>query len=314
MSKEPLPQTIADLPVQRASAPRSKAEARALYFNSGNAFMRQPGPVPDDNFVTEPARALHPDTPTSLIACDRARELNTPFPATAPLVLARYARIRAGESLRTEFVASAMIGYVIAGSGATRCGEERIEWKAGDVFTLPCGVPHTYEAGSDAVIWMVTNEPQLAFENLSPPRPGAAPTEPVLFPAEEIAKQIELLYQVGRNEQIAGSALIFSSERQEHTRNLLPTLTLAMNSLPPGEMQRAHRHNSVAIALIVQGEGCYSLVDGRRKEWSQWATTVTPGTAVHSHHNAGNRRALFLIVQDGGIYSHARATGFEFVE
>ena len=43
-----------------------------------------------------------------------------------------------------------------------------------------------------------------------------------------------------------------------------------------------------------------------------WATTVTPATAVHSHHNGGAQRAMFLIVQDGGLYYHTRALGFAF--
>ena len=84
MSKEPLPLSIADLLPQRPAAPRSKAESRAVYFNSGNAFMRTFPRVPDDNFIDEPARALDPATPTSLIACDRSRELGCAFAATTP--------------------------------------------------------------------------------------------------------------------------------------------------------------------------------------------------------------------------------------
>jgi gentisate 1,2-dioxygenase len=315
MLKEPLPQSIADLPAQRASAPRSKAESRARYFNSGNAFNLRLPPVPGESFTAEPMRALHRDTPTGLIACDRSKQLGCAFPATTPLVLARYARICAGEALETRFAASGVIGYVIAGSGSTDCGAERIEWKAGDTFVLPGGSVHVHRSGAaDAVLWIVTNEPQLAFENLSPPKPGEAPTDVVHFPGDEVARQIELLYQVGGSEDIAGMALIFSSVRQEAFRNVLPTLTLAMNSLPGGESQRAHRHNSVAVSLVVQGENCHSIVDGQRKDWSQWATTVTPPTSVHSHHNGGNKTALFLIVQDGGIYYHARAVGFEFAD
>jgi gentisate 1,2-dioxygenase len=314
MSKEPLRQSIADLPAQRASAPKSKAESRALYFNTGNAFNLQLPRVPDESFTDEPAKALHRDTPTGLIACDRSRDLGCNFPATTPLVLARYARIRPGESLETNFAASGVIGYVIKGSGSTACGAERIEWQPGDTFVLPGGLAHVHRAHADAVLWIVSNEPQLAFENLRPPQAGDAPTDVVHFPGDEVERQIKLLYQIGRGEDIAGSALIFSSERQEASRNVLPTLTVAMNSLPAGKAQRPHRHNSVAVSLVIQGEGCYSIVDGRRKDWSQWATTVTPATSVHSHHNAGGKTAMFLIVQDGGIYYFTRALGFEFVD
>jgi len=313
MSKEP--QSIADLPAQRAASPRSKAEARARYFNTGNAFNLQLPPVPDESFAEEPARALDPRTPTGFIACDRSKQLGCTFTATTPLVLARYARIRAGEALEANLNASGVIAYVITGTGSTTCATERIEWNAGDTFVLPGGCAHTHRAGSsDAVLWIVTNEPQLAFENLSPPKPGDAPTDIVHFPGDEVERQIELLYRVGRGEEIAGSALIFSSERQEAIRNVLPTLTVAMNSLPAGKSQRPHRHNSVAVSLVIQGEKCYSIVDGRRKDWSPWATTITPATSVHSHHNAGAKTAMFLIVQDGGIYYHTRALGFEFVD
>lgn len=309
------PRSIADLPAQRAAQPQSAAQARALYYNTGNAFNVKLPEVPDGSFTDEPARALAEGTPTGLIACDRSRELATPFPATTPLVLARYARINAGEALDTHFQASGVMLYVMVGSGHSRCGGETVQWTAGDVFVLPGGVPAHHQAGEgNAVLWIVTNEPQLAFEHLRGPAPGDAPTPVVHFPADEIDRQIDLIYTVGRGNDIAGSALIFSSTQQEAIRNVLPTLTVAMNSLEPGVSQRPHRHNSVAVSLVIEGEGCHSMVDGRRKDWAPWATTVTPATSVHSHHNEGSRRAMFLIVQDGGLYYYTRALGFAFAD
>ena len=311
----PKPQSISDLPVQRAKAPATAAQARARYFNTGNAFNQPAVPVPDQSFTDEPAQALNPASPTGLIACDRSRELGTAYQATTPLVLARYAKIRAGESLRTEFVASGVVVYVIVGSGSSTCGKEQISWQAGDIVVLPGNVSHQHStAAADAVLWIVTNEPQLAFEHLRGPAKGDAPTDLVHFPAEEIERQVDLLYAVGRGNDIAGSALIFSSTRQEASRNVLPTLMVAMNSLPPGGAQRAHRHNSVAVTLVIAGEHCHSMVDGRRKDWAQWATTVTPATAAHSHFNGGEKWARFLIIQDGGLYNYTRALGFEFAD
>jgi gentisate 1,2-dioxygenase len=315
MSIDLLPRTIAEMPVQLASAPASPAQARGRFFNTGNGFNVQLPPVPDRIFADEPARVLDPATPTGLIACDIAADLASVFPATTPLVLARYAKIRVGESLTTDFVASGVISYVIQGSGTTQCDGEEIVWSAGDLLILPGGTQANHAAdAADAVLWLVTNEPQLAFENVRGPAPGDAPTRVVHFTGAEITRQIELLYQVGRNEQIAGSALIFSAEDQEATRNILPTLTVAMNSLPGGAVQRPHRHNAVAVSLVIKGDQCFSIVDGRRKDWAPWATTITPPVSVHSHHNGGNEQALFLIVQDGGFYYHTRAMGFEFTE
>jgi gentisate 1,2-dioxygenase len=136
----------------------------------------------------------------------------------------------------------------------------------------------------------------------------------VHYTAPEIARQLKMLQDIGRDEATAGIAVLFSSDRQEFRRNVLPTLTLAMNALPPGTSQRAHRHNAAAVMLLIQTEGAYSLMDGKRKDWAPWATTVTPPESVHSQHNDGERQAVFLVVQDGGLFYYLRRMGFSFAE
>jgi gentisate 1,2-dioxygenase len=309
------PLNIAEMPAQRPAAPATPEQARGRFFNTGNGFNVKLPPVPDHLFTEEPIKALDPATPTGLIACDISHMLACDFPATSPFVLARYAKIRAGELLETDFAASGVIAYAMVGSGTSEGAGAAMRWSAGDLMILPGGEKFTHRAGADdSVLWIVTNEPQLAFERLRPPAPGDAPTKPVHYTRGEIEKQIELIYAIGRDQEIPGSALIFSAEEQEATRNILPTLTVAMNTLQGGVVQRPHRHNSIAISLIIKGDRCFSIMDGKRKDWAQWATSITPPEAVHSHHNGGNDQAMFLIVQDGGLFYHARAMGFEFAE
>lgn len=315
MAAQTEPKSIADLPAQHAGKPETQAEARARFFNSGNAFNIKLPPVPNAVFADQPMRALEPSTSTGFIACDASSEMECPFPATSPLLLARYARIRAGESLSDEARASGIIHYVIEGAGTTSAAGEEVAWQAGDVFVVPGGGPIAHSAAdAAAVLWIVSNEPQIRFESLQSPAQGEAPTGVVHYRADEIDRQIELLYRIGQDEETAGTALVFSSDKQQDSRNVLPSLTLAMNSLPAGGMQRPHRHNSVAVSLVIQGKRCYSKIDGERKEWVPWATTITPPVSVHSHHNDGDELAMFLIVQDGGLYYHTRAMGFEFVD
>ena len=309
------PTSIADLPPQTAANPASQAEARARYFNTGNAFNVKLPEVPNVVFADEPTRALDPATVTGLVPCDSADVMKCAFPATSPLVMAYYARIRSGETLGTDFVASGAVHYVIQGIGTTVSGAETLTWGPGDIFVTPGDESQNHTAGAaDAVLWVVTNEPQLAFENLQSPAPGQSPTNTVHYTADELDRQIALIYEIGKTPDIPGSALVLSSEKQEASRNVLPTLTVAMNTLPPGEVQPPHRHNSVAVSLVIQGEGCFSIIDGVRKNWAPWATTVTPGVSIHSHHNGGTEQAKFLIIQDGGIFYHARAMGFEFAD
>ena len=63
--------SIADLPTQRAESPAIAAQARTLYFNTGNAFNQKQAGVPDQSFIDEPARALNSDNSTGPTACDR---------------------------------------------------------------------------------------------------------------------------------------------------------------------------------------------------------------------------------------------------
>ncbi len=309
------PSKITEMPGQRPSNPATPAEARGRFFNSGNAFNMRLSPVPPTSFTAEPLRAFDPATPTGFIACDISDELGVACAATAPLLLVRYAKIRAGETLSADFVASGVIVYVMQGSGSTECAQETVMWGAGDLLVLPGGEPAMHVAGkTDCVFWIVTNEPQLAFESVRAPAPGQAPTRLVHYRAQEIARQLDHVYAVADDDRLPGAALVFSAEEQETTHNILPTMTLALNSLSAGRVQRAHRHNSVALTLVLQGARCFSLIDGERMDWSDRATLITPPGALHSHHNEGRERALFLIVQDGGLYYHARTMGFSFDE
>src|SRR3954447_7831663 len=79
---------------------------RARYFDSGNAFNIVYSDVPGASFVAERDAAFDPATGTRLIQCDQSGAMRLPFPATSPLVLASYARVRGGESLTFDARAS----------------------------------------------------------------------------------------------------------------------------------------------------------------------------------------------------------------
>lgn len=286
---------------------------RARYFDSGNAFNIVYPDVPAASFVGERDAALDAATGTRLIHCDQRAAMGLSFPATSPLVLASYARVRAGESLTFEPRASVVLSYVIEGSGRALQGSESISWSAGDVFTLPGGQSIELESAErDSVLWVVTNEPELAFERLAPPAIGQSLVEPTHFPSASISEQLDVARARLKGQRVAGLAVVFASEQLEDRRNISPSLTLAMNQLGPGEIQVAHRHNAVAVSLAITGDRCYSMVNGTRKDWQSYVTMVTPPGSMHSHHNTGNATANWLIVQDGGIHYHCRTMGFSF--
>ncbi|MDH3660068.1 MAG: cupin domain-containing protein [Alphaproteobacteria bacterium] len=300
---------------ERAATASSVYTRRARFFDSGNAFNLKYPAVPCHQFMTERDQALDPGTGTALIPLDLSDQLDIPFPVTTPLILTCYARIRARDRLETSFTASGELYYVIEGAGHSIKGADWIDWASGDIFCLPGGGETIHIAGDDdCVLWVITNQPALAFEHLQPASLDDPVTEAVHYPAAEIDHQLERVRSELQGEDIAGLALVFSHERQAKSRNILPTLTLAMNQLPPKDMQRPHRHNSVAITLNIRCQGCYSMIDGKRVDWQPGAVMVTPPGDVHSHHNDGDEIMTCLIVQDGGLYYHCRTMGFEFVD
>lgn len=306
----PAAMRMAAMGPQRHPAPADAAQARARFFNSANAFNIQLPPVPSHSFTAEAQRAMDPKVPTGWQPCDQSQALGGGTPATTPLMLARYAHIAPGETLASHFVATGAIWYVIAGSGRTQEGDAALlAWSAGDVFQVPGTRALHHTAGAEgATLWVVTDEPLLAAGGFAAP---ATDEGVVHYPAAEIQRQLALVYAAEPEAETSGRALIFSSELLESTHNIHRTMTLSLNTLPPGDSQAAHRHNSAAITLIVDGEDCHSMVDGERIAWDRWTTMVTPPGAPHSHHNGGStRRALFLIVQDGQFYYRARTMGF----
>jgi gentisate 1,2-dioxygenase len=301
-----------------STAPRAPSPytENARYLTSLDGFNVKRPAIPAHVFRAERDRTLAPGAPTGFVPLDLSAALGLDYPATTPLILSRYARIRRGDTLSTTFRASTELYHVIRGSGTTTVAgaadEKPMAWQAADTFCLPGGVTSRHAAAEDTVLWVTTNEPQLRFEGLQPPAPGAAPIQPALYPMAEIRRRLLGVYLDPRGAAMPGKSINLGNVTLEASRTTTPSFTLALNSLLPGEAQRGHRHNAVAVTLVLAGERCYSLIDGERADWEPHTVMITPPTAFHSHHNDGSQLALFLIVQDGGVYYHCRTMGFSY--
>jgi gentisate 1,2-dioxygenase len=286
---------------------------RARYHTSENPFTFAWPPVPVRQFLAERDRAFDPASPTGEIALDASGDLGTRYPATTPTLLVRYLKIRAGERLRTSFAAAGEIYYVMAGGGESRNGSDSIAWGSGDVYCFPGGGETLHRAGGeDCLLFVATNEPLLAFERLRPPAPGQAAIETVHWPADEIERRFQSVWQRPTSNQATGRSVMFSTLALAPSYMTIPTINVAINTLEPGCDQRPHRHNGVAVTLAIQGEGIYSMIDGQRVDWSNGAAQITPATTLHSHHNRGTKRMRSLVIQDEGLHHYTRTPGFSF--
>lgn len=73
--------------------------------------------------------------------------------------------------------------------------------------------------------------------------------------------------------------------------NIYPTvrtLVAAYQMVRPGEVARAHRHTPNALRLILEGEGTYTVVNGKEVAMRPGDVLLTPNWAWHSHANEGD--------------------------
>lgn len=286
---------------------------RAQYYDPENAFTFKWAAVPRRQFLAERDRAMDPETGTAEIPLDCSDVLGVGYLATTPTLLCRYLRIAAGEWIDCNYRASGEVYYVMAGSGESENGDDRLAWGHGDLFCFPGGGATSHAASDDALLFAVTNEPLLAFERLEPPAPGKAAIETLHFPAAEIARRFEVVYARPKTAGESGRAILFSSDATGESTNLLPSVNVAINTLEPGGDQRPHRHNGAAVTLSLGGEAVYSMIEDERIDWSPGAAQITPAAELHSHHNRGSDRMRSLVIQDEGLHYYLRTPGFSWV-
>jgi gentisate 1,2-dioxygenase len=245
---------------------------RARYVPVEQGFNIKRPPIEPRSFAAEMHRAFAEGTRTGFVALDLSETLGTPYPATTPFMLTRYARVRKGDSLACTLAASGEMWAVLRGSGCLVRGNDTIAWREGDMFALPGGVPSVWRAEEDAVLWLTTDEPTLAFEGVRPETEARAPIEATHYRAADIAAELRKLYVREMTRDTPGRALFMASDRTAALGTCLPTMTLTLNAVRPGESQRPHRHNAAAIVLALRQAGCASTIGGVTFPWTRFVT------------------------------------------
>ena len=110
----------------------------------------------------------------------------------------------------------------------------------------------------------------------------------------------------------------------DKTLTVTPTLWAMFGILPVAAVQLAHRHQSVALDLIIDCKpGCYTLVgqeldeqgqivDPDRMDWKPASAFVTPPGYWHAHYNESGQPAYLLPIQDAGLQTYLRTLDIQF--
>lgn len=263
---------------------------------------------------------LYADGATRVVPLDLSQKLKTAFPATGPGVLAGFARINAGESLRTSANATSEFFYVIRGKGRTETESGAIEWHEGDVFVLP-GIAAMHYAEISSALYMVNDSPLLAYLGVGRTQNRFHPT---LYTQEMIFAELEKAKKDPNAGKRSRVSVLLANKTFDQTHTITHTLWSMFGIVPPGARQLPHRHQSVAVDFVVDAKpGVCTLLgtdlnpDGTIKDaiqvnWVRGAAFVTPPGYWHEHVNESGSDAYVMPIQDAGLHSYLRTLDIQF--
>jgi gentisate 1,2-dioxygenase len=265
--------------------------------------------------------AVHQSGPSGVIPLDLSAELGCSGPATSPALAANFLRIRSGEGLKAAAAATSSLFYVLQGEGRLSWGGRELSWGAGDVITLPWGDAPLFQAGGDSVLYWVHDAPLLRFLGAEP---SAARFEAVHYPAALLEENLQALLADPTSARSNRLSLLLANADCPASRTVSHTLWAMLGVVPAHTTQRPHRHQSVALDLVIDCDpGCYTLVgtelndDGTirnpsRSPWEPGAAFVTPPGHWHAHVNESGRMARLLPIQDAGLHTYLRSLDIRF--
>ena len=265
---------------------------------------------------------LYCDQPTGIIPLDLSKDLGiTTGDATSPALLANFVRIRAGEQIDTSPNATSQLYYVLYGRGMAAVGGRLVQWEKGDFLTLPAGARTVFYADAETAMYWVHDEPLLRYLGVQATEPRFRPTK---FRRAEAVAELEHIASRPDAKSKNRVSVLLANAAQEQTLTLTHVLWAMFGVLPPGQEQRPHRHQSVALDLILDAQpGCYTLLGSRlddrgdiadpiRVDWQAGGAFTTPPGMWHAHYNESDAPAHLIPVQDAGLQTHLRSLDMQF--
>ncbi|OBJ52212.1 cupin domain-containing protein [Mycobacterium sp. 1423905.2] len=267
---------------------------------------------------------VYADQPTGIVPLDLSDKMGISGEATSPGLLANFVRIRAGERIDTAVNATSQLYYVLYGHGVATVNGRRVPWEKGDFLTLPAGSPADFHAAAEAAMYWVHDEPLLRYLGVDATQPRFRPTK--FRRADLVGKLHDIATRPGANDKSRVSVLLANAD-QEQTLTITHVLWAMFGLLPPNQEQRPHRHQSVALDLILDAppSGCYTLlgtrldergniVDPIRVDWQAGGAFTTPPGMWHAHYNETDTPAHLIPVQDAGLQTYLRSLDIKFTQ
>jgi gentisate 1,2-dioxygenase len=275
--------------------------------------------------ITRFSPEIYTGQPTGVVPLDLSKQLGiTTGAATSPALLANFVRVCAGEHIDTNPNATSQLYYVLYGRGFAAIDGRLVRWEKGDFLTLPAGARSVFYADAETAMYWVHDEPLLRYLGAQARDPKFRATK--FRRADAVAKLEDIASRPGANEKSRVSVLL-ANANQEQTLTITHVLWAMFGVLPAGQQQRPHRHQSVALDLILDAPptGCYTLlgtrlddrgeiVDPVRVDWQAGGAFTTPPGMWHAHYNETETPAHLIPIQDAGLQTYLRSLDIKFTQ
>lgn len=135
-------------------------------------------------------------------------------------------------------------------------------------------------------------------------------TRPAFWKFADVKKKLDELGEDPLREAERRFATTINTDNGEDLVGASPFIFLGWLLVHPGEHIPPHRHNSVAIYHVLQGNG-YTVVEDEKYYWERGDTLSCPAWHYHEHFAEGDEDTLMYVIQDMPMLAASRTLFWE---
>jgi hypothetical protein len=174
---------------------------------------------------------------------------------------------------------------------------------------------------TDTAFYLVHDEPLLQYLGV---KADIQRFKPTLYTSEDSLRELAKVKTAAAAANRNRISVLLANKEIDRTLTVTHTLWAMLGVLPQNAVQLPHRHQSVALDLILDCDpGCYTLVgtsiadtgeiiNPTKVEWQPYSVFITPPGYWHAHYNESASEAHLIPMQDAGLQTYLRTLDIKF--
>jgi gentisate 1,2-dioxygenase len=131
------------------------------------------------------------------------------------------------------------------------------------------------------------------LRTLTPREPRTAAV-PARWEAAELREQLRAAGELISASEAERRVLVLENPAHAGESRITASLYAGVQLILPGETAPSHRHAAAALRFVLEGEGAYTTVGGRRLPMHRGDLVITPSWSYHEHGNDGHEPVMWL--------------------